>query len=76
MTTPRELAPGEWSVLALLRSLASSPAAAVDTLEKRSQTADTHSEAEADNAGRRTVMDLADDDAEDYDDEEIGRAHV
>lgn len=61
-----------WSVLALLRSLASSPAAAVETLENRSKTADTASEVEADNAGRRTVMDLADDDAEDYDDEAGG----
>lgn len=63
-----------WSTLALLRSLASSPAAAIDTLEKRSQTVDTGNEREADNAGRRTVMDLADDDAEDYDDQAGGGA--
>lgn len=61
-----------WSTLALLRSLASSPAAAIDTLDKRSQTVDTGNEREADNAGRRTVMDLADDDAEDYDDQAGG----
>jgi hypothetical protein len=63
-----------WSTLALLRSLASSPAAAIDTLKKRSLTADTGSEGEADNAGRRAVMDLADDDAEDYDDQAGGSA--
>ena len=63
-----------WSTLALLRSLASSPAAAIDTLEKRSSTADTHNVREADNAGRRTVMDLGDDDAEEYSDEAGGTA--
>jgi len=57
-----------WSILALLRSLASSPAAAIDTLEKRSATAGASSESEADALGRRAVMDLGDDDAEDYDD--------
>jgi len=63
-----------WSTLALLRSLASSPAAAVDTLEKRSLTADTSDERQADDTGRRTVMDLADDDAEDYGDQAGGCA--
>jgi len=61
-----------WSVLALLRSLASSPAAALDTLEKRSPAADTTTDAEADAAGRRAVMDTGDDDAEDYDDRPAG----
>jgi superfamily II DNA or RNA helicase len=50
-----------WSVLALLRSLASSPAAAVDTLTSRSSSAEAESEAEADEIGSRTVMDALDD---------------
>jgi superfamily II DNA or RNA helicase len=50
-----------WSVLALLRSLASSPAAAVETLRSRSGSADAGSEAEADEIGNRTVMDALDD---------------
>jgi superfamily II DNA or RNA helicase len=49
-----------WSALALLRSLASSPAAAAATLRNRASTADTSDEAEADNIGRHTVMDLLD----------------
>jgi superfamily II DNA or RNA helicase len=61
-----------WSVLALLRSLASSPAAALDTLEKRSPAADTTTESEADAAGRRAVMDTGDDDADEYDDRPAG----
>lgn len=52
-----------WSILALLRSIASSPAAAAATLNTRSglPTADTMEE--ADEMGRRTVLDLVDDDA-------------
>lgn len=61
-----------WSILALLRSLASSPAAAIDTLDKRSTTEEAGSDSEVENAGRRSVMDLADDDAQDYDDETGG----
>jgi superfamily II DNA or RNA helicase len=61
-----------WSALALLRSLASSPAAALDTLDKRSKAADTTSAADADAVGRRTVFDLTDDDAEEVDDEAAG----
>lgn len=61
-----------WSALALLRSLASSPAAAIDTLEKRSKVADTANEHDADAVGRRTVMDMADDDAEELIDEAAG----
>lgn len=53
-----------WSVLALLRSLASSPAAAVDTLRSRSGSADAESESEADAIGTRTVMDALDDTVE------------
>ena len=47
-----------WSALALLRSIASSPAAAAATLRTRAATADTDSADEADEVGRRTVMDL------------------
>lgn len=61
-----------WSALALLRSLASSPAAALDTLEKRSKTADAANERDVDAIGRRTVLDLNDDDAEELDDEAAG----
>jgi len=48
-----------WSALALLRSLASSPAAAAATLRSRASTADAESPEEADAIGRRTVLDLA-----------------
>lgn len=51
-----------WSALALLRSLASSPAAAAATLRSRSSTVDTESAADADAVGERSVLDL--DDAE------------
>jgi superfamily II DNA or RNA helicase len=73
-TTERHQRMQWWSILALLRSLASSPAAAIDTLDKRSLTAESSSETEVENAGRRSVMDLADDDAEEYDDETGGIA--
>lgn len=52
-----------WSALALLRALASSPAAAAATLRNRAQVADTDSAAEADEVGRRTVLDLTADEA-------------
>jgi superfamily II DNA or RNA helicase len=52
-----------WSALGLLRSLASSPAAAATTLRNRADTLDTETSEEADEVGRRTVMDLMDDDA-------------
>ncbi len=47
-----------WSALALLRSLASSPAAAAETLRNRAAAADSQSPEEADEIGRRTVLDL------------------
>jgi SNF2 family DNA or RNA helicase len=47
-----------WSALALLRSLASSPAAAVATLRTRAASADTETADEADEIGRQTVLDL------------------
>jgi superfamily II DNA or RNA helicase len=46
-----------WSVLALLRSLASSPAAAAATLRNRAAPAQTATVEEADDAGRRSVLD-------------------
>src|SRR5207249_9217534 len=52
-----------WSALALLRALASSPAAAAETLRTRAQSADTATPAEADDVGRRAVLDLADDES-------------
>lgn len=52
-----------WSVLALLRSLASSPAAAAATLRTRAASADTETIEEADTIGRRTVLDLTDDES-------------
>lgn len=51
-----------WSALALLRSLASSPAAAAATLRTRAAVADTVSEDEADEVGRQVVLDLGDGD--------------
>ena len=47
-----------WSALALLRSLASSPAAAAETLRNRAAVADSESPEQADEIGRRTVLDL------------------
>lgn len=55
-----------WSVLALLRSLASSPAAAASTLRTRSSTAETESVDEADQVGERAVLDLDDTDASEF----------
>lgn len=49
-----------WSALALLRSLASSPAAAAATLRTRSATAETADVKEADTVGERSVLDLDD----------------
>jgi len=46
-----------WSVLGLLRSLASSPAAAAETLRNRAAPAVTATVEEADDAGRRSVLD-------------------
>ena len=50
-----------WSALALLRSLASSPRAAAATLRNRASTADAETPEEADEIGRRTILDLTDD---------------
>jgi superfamily II DNA or RNA helicase len=50
-----------WSALALLRSLASSPAAAAATLRSRAAVADTETPEDADEIGRRTILDLEED---------------
>ena len=47
-----------WSALALLRSVTSSPAAAVDTLRNRTPTAEAETPEEVDEIGRRAVLDL------------------
>lgn len=72
-----------WSALALLRSIASSPAAAAATLRSRASTADTETTEEADAIGRRTVLDLLDDESsedadltpgsDEGDEEEVGQ---
>jgi superfamily II DNA or RNA helicase len=51
-----------WSALALLRSLASSPAAAAETLRNRAATVDTETASDADEIGRRSILDLETDD--------------
>lgn len=51
-----------WSVLGLLRSLASSPAAAAYSLRNRAQVAGAESLEEADLLGRHTILDLVDSD--------------
>lgn len=57
-----------WSMIALLRSLASSPAAAASTLRNRASTHDAESDADADAIGRALVLDEDDDVATDADD--------
>ena len=47
-----------WSVLALLRSLGSSPAAAAATLKERAKVADAETVEEADEIGRNSVFDV------------------
>ncbi len=56
-----------WSALALLRSIGSSPAAAASTLRNRAASAEADTVAEADELGRRLVMDLHDDATEGID---------
>jgi superfamily II DNA or RNA helicase len=52
-----------WAVLGLLRSLASSPAAAAATLRNRSATLEADSVTEIDEVGRSAVLDLSDEEA-------------
>ena len=57
-----------WSALALLRSVASSPDAAAETLRNRARTAETADAAAADEVGRRLLMDdVLEDDIDDSD---------
>jgi superfamily II DNA or RNA helicase len=57
-----------WSALGLLRALGSSPDAAVATLRNRAENAEARSAEEADEIGRRAVLDQAgDEDAESLD---------
>lgn len=53
-----------WSALALLRSLASSPAAAAATLRNRAANLNAADDADADEVGRRTILDLDESDQE------------
>jgi superfamily II DNA or RNA helicase len=46
-----------WSALALLRAMASSPAAAAATLRNRAATADAESDADVEELGRRAILD-------------------
>lgn len=50
-----------WSALALLRSLASSPAAAAATLRNRAMFQETDENGDVDTIGRRTILDLESD---------------
>ncbi len=53
-----------WSILALLRAISSSPAAAAATLRERSRTAEAATTAEADAIGRRSILDQDDESVE------------
>jgi hypothetical protein len=55
-----------WSALALLRSLASSSAAAASTLRSRAKAADAETPEDAEEIGREAVMDLTDDEPEEF----------
>lgn len=52
-----------WAALALLRALGSSPAAAGATLRERAKSAETATAEEADEVGRRAVLDLVNDES-------------
>lgn len=56
-----------WSALALLRSLGSSPAAAAATLRNRAANADATTIEQADEIGRRTILDMDSESAEGID---------
>ena len=95
MTFIRETVPGGeersrqqrvrwWSALALLRAMASSPAAAAATLRNRARVVEARDADDADTIGEQTVLDMGDDaeldlsdvtpgaDAEDDDEENVG----
>ena len=61
-----------WSAIALLRSIASSPAAAEQTLRNRSDLKDAHSTEEADTVAAPRVFDTTLDDAHEGDDTALG----
>ena len=63
-----------WSALALLRSLASSPAAAASTLRNRAAPSKSETVAEADELGRRSVLDLMEDESQEGNDVAPGGA--
>jgi hypothetical protein len=52
-----------WSMLALLRAMASSPAAAAATLRSRAAVADAETAEQVDEIGKQSVLDQGDDDA-------------
>jgi len=56
-----------WSALALLRSIASSPPAAAETLRNRSGVADAETVEQVEETGRRQVLDVDDENAEGLD---------
>jgi len=56
-----------WSALALLRSIGSSPAAAAATLRNRARSDASEGPAEADELGRRVVLDMDDESPDDAD---------
>ncbi|MCY4088147.1 MAG: helicase-related protein [Actinomycetia bacterium] len=64
-----------WSALALLRSIGSSPAAAAATLRNRAQPADTSTAEEADEVGRRALLDLTDEETTEGADVSPGADH-
>ncbi len=53
-----------WAAIGLLRAIGSSPAAAAATLRERARGSDTTTPEEADEIGRRTLLDLTDETAE------------
>ena len=65
-----------WSVLALLRAMASSPAAAASTLRKRAETVTAKDPDEVEKIGRQRVLDLGDDDDLSEIDEGLGADDV
>ncbi len=65
-----------WSVLALLRAMASSPAAAASTLRKRAETVNAKDPDEVEKIGRQRVLDLGDDDDLSEIDEGLGADDV
>lgn len=57
-----------WSILALLRALSSSPAAAEASLKTRSEITSTTDASQADLLGKRTILDLSDQESSEFSD--------